>query len=74
MTQEDHVGEHTHLIQGRHLEADGGHGFHGSGLNSNSEPNPAWDVDFATLGVTDEGTDRETRPKTVIFNFYIRVN
>ena len=73
-TQEDHVGEHTHLIHGKTLEAERGHGFDGSGLNSNSLPTPAWDTDFSTKGVTDEGADTETRPKTIIFNFYIRVN
>jgi hypothetical protein len=73
-TQEDHVGEHMHLIQGKHLEAQSGHGFRGSGLNSNSGSNADWDGDFSTKGVTDEGADTETRPKTIIFNFYIRVN
>ena len=72
--QEDHVGEHTHLVHGKHLEANGGKGFHGSGLNSNSQPDAAWDVDFMTSGVTDAGADKETRPKTIILNFYIRVN
>ena len=73
-TQEDHVGEHTHLIRGRHLEANRGKGFEGSGFKSNSDVDPAWDADFPTMGVTDAGADRETRPKTIIFNFYIRVN
>jgi hypothetical protein len=73
-TQEDHVGEHTHLIHGKHLEAGKGGGFDGSGFNSNSGPNAAWDADFQTTGVTDAGADKETRPKTIIFNFYVRVN
>jgi uncharacterized protein (DUF2237 family) len=73
-TQEDRVGAHTHLIRGKHLEANQGLGFKGSGFNSNSGPSPTWDVDYPTLGVTGAGDDKETRPKTIIFNFYIRVN
>lgn len=73
-TQEDRVGEHTHLIQGRHLEANKGKGFEGSGFKSNSDADAAWDADFPTLGVTGAGNDKETRPKTFIVNVYIRVN
>jgi hypothetical protein len=72
------VGGHTHAIKGVQLvEAQQGHGMTSSAFRSNSDQDHpdqnSFRADLATEKNTADGTG-ENRPRTVVFNFYIRVN
>jgi microcystin-dependent protein len=56
--EDDSFGAHSHNVHGCHLEADGGHGFDGTGLDTNSNQSGPWqhDVTTSTTG------SAETRP------------
>jgi microcystin-dependent protein len=71
--QQDAMLQHAHSFQTVKLEAQGGHGFLGSGLRTNSGPG-GWNEDFITKPV-DANTYRvstnETRPKNVTVMYVI---
>lgn len=71
---EDQIANRTHHIQGLHIEASGGHGFDGAGLATNSARNGPYTGSYATDNDGGTGDGTETRPKTAIFNFYVRVD
>ena len=67
--QDDAFAQHSHTIPGFHLEADGGSGFDGAGMDTNSNRNHPMTHDYGTSGVG--GT--ETRPKNVYVNYIIKL-
>jgi hypothetical protein len=66
--QADQVGSHSHAIFGRHLEAEGGHGFDGAGFDSNSSHGSPFEHDYSTKA--SDGT--ETRPRNAYVFWIIR--
>ncbi|MCW3127796.1 MAG: hypothetical protein JWO03_3454 [Bacteroidetes bacterium] len=70
--QKDAFQIHAHAYTGRHLEADGGGGFNGSGFDSNSNHNGAWEGGYTS---SNSGQSKfETRPKNLSVFYYIKIN
>jgi len=67
-TQPDAFGSHGHTVHGDHLEASGGNGFDGTGLDTNSNRSGAFQHDVTT---SNTGTSSETRPKNIYVNYII---
>lgn len=65
--QSDDFKRHNHPINGRFMEAEGGRGFNGYGLNSNSA------VGYQTYSTSENGGN-ETRPKNIALYVYIKIN
>ena len=79
-TMEDTLLSHVHSYHAFKAEADGGTGFVGSDFNSNSggQNDGNWAKDYISSG-PEQLSGRasladETRPKTTIVNFFIRIN
>jgi microcystin-dependent protein len=66
--QSDAFASHAHTVHGFHLEADGGNGFDGTGLDTNSDRNGPFQHDVAT---SSQGDSSETRPKNIYVNYII---
>src|SRR6185312_12190007 len=69
--QGDALLNHVHQIQGFHLEASGGNGFDGSGLDTNSNRNSGYTRLFNTTGSTAGTSQNETRPRNVALMYVI---
>ena len=66
--QDSQFKHHAHSITGHRLEASGGHGFEGSGFDSNSAQNGAWVGPYASA----EAGGAETRPRNANVFWIIR--
>ncbi len=70
--QEDGMQNHGHVITGLRLEAQGGGGFEGGGLASNSSQGDHWPQPFQSFGVINARATSETRPKNVAVIYIIK--
>lgn len=69
------MGNHAHTIQGHTLEGQNGTGFFGSGLKTNSaSPLGSFGEGTFVTSTNGSGDSSETRPKTFVAEFYLRVN
>ena len=66
--QGDGLQSHAHSVQGWHLEASGGRGFDGTGLDTNSNRDGGWTKSVSTSAA---GAAGETRPRNVAVMFVI---
>ena len=73
---EDALASHVHSYHAYKAEADSGTGFVGSDFKSNSggQNDLNWATDYASSGPQNCHVADETRPKTTIVNFFIRIN
>jgi microcystin-dependent protein len=67
--QDDQFLRHSHTIAGFHLEADGGSGFDGAGMDTNSNRNHPMTHDYGTSSAGGS----ETRPKNAYVNYIIKL-
>lgn len=72
-TLADQVGHHSHTIPAHSLEAQAGHGFAGSGFDANSASGVYGSATYSTSD-TGSGDGSETRPKTFVAKFYVRID
>lgn len=66
--QDDAFASHAHTVTGFHLQAQGGAGFDGTGLDTNSNRNGPFQHDVQT---GNQGGSSETRPKNIYVNYII---
>lgn len=66
---DDQVGPHNHTYTAQGENAEGGTGFWGHGWDSNSGASSA----VFKVDRSGDGIGAETRPKTFVVNFYLRV-
>jgi hypothetical protein len=67
--QDDGMRSHGHGIPGLHLEASGGGGFDGAGLETNSNRSHPWTRDYETR----HAGGAETRPKNAFVHWIIKL-